>query len=212
MTHEKKPSSSAWALLREEKFESRKPIWSGRIVRKILTEDEQRARRGDGGQVDERGAEVERPRLGHDRRRERAAAGGASAEGRGQERRREREVEEHDEQRRRADEQERREHGREEEGGLGPPPRPRPHPLPAATASVRVRVLVRHRQRQQQLLLHGRPASAELIMRWWSRARALTRPSGAIELWSGGRRGCAGAPESFKTQGKRMRRGFGQLS
>lgn len=139
----------------------RKPVWSGRI----LTEDEQRARRGDGGQVDERGAEVERPRLGHDRQRERAAAIPAAEE----ERRREREVEEHDEQRRRADEQERRQHRRDEEGGLGPPPRPRPRPLPAAS----VRVLVRHRQRQQQLLLHGRAASAR-----WSLDKPNGRPGG----------------------------------
>jgi hypothetical protein len=132
---------------------------------RILTEDEQGARGGDGGQVNERGPEVEGARLGHGRRGERGVAV-AGAEGSREQRRREGEVEEHDEERRRADEQERGEHGGEEEGRLGPPPRARPHPVPA-THAVRVRVLLRHRHRQQQQLLlrHRRrgansPASA----------------------------------------------------
>lgn len=72
----------------------------------MLTEYEQRARGGDGEEVDERRAEVERPRLRDDGRHERRVVPApAAAEARGEERGREGEVEYHDEHRRRADEQ-----------------------------------------------------------------------------------------------------------
>ena len=120
----------------------------------VGAEDEEGARGGDRGEVDERRAEAERPGLAGERGGEGDAGGGGGGNRRGvrlgakevgEQRGREEEVQQHDQQRRRAHEQQRRQHRHDEEGRLRPPPRPRPQPLAVHQRQWQLQLRLLHR-------------------------------------------------------------------